>query len=77
MKARKLIFKTPRTAVQDQCKQLENKHKELDKRSENLDKTDSKLLELEDRSMRENLMFFSSDEEEGVMGMMQKIALTK
>ena len=50
-------------AVQDQCKQLEGRQKELDKHTESISKIDSKLLDLESRSMRENLMFFGTEED--------------
>lgn len=40
---------------------MEEKNKELDKQKERMD---SKLLELESRSMRENLMFFGIEESE-------------
>ena len=51
--------------VQDQCKQLEDKQEEMKVHTENLSKIDSKMLDLESRSMRENLMFFGIAEEEG------------
>ena len=48
-------------AVENFCKTMEEKNKELDKQKERMD---SKLLELERRSMRENLMFFGIEESE-------------
>ena len=52
-------------AVQDQCKQLEDRQKEMKAQTESINKIDSKILDLESRSMRENLMFFGVDEEDG------------
>ena len=51
--------------VQDQCKQLNKRQKELEEESDRLNKLDSKLLDLESRSMRENLLLFGIEEERG------------
>ena len=53
-------------SIQDQCKQLEDKQEEMKVHTDNLSKIDSKLLDLESRSMRENLMFFGFEEEAGI-----------
>ena len=51
--------------VQDQCKQLNKRQKELEEESDRLNKLVSKLLDLESRSMRENLLLFGIEEERG------------
>ena len=48
-------------AVENFCKTMEEKNKEVDKQKERMY---SKLLELESRSMRENVMFFGIEESE-------------
>ena len=51
--------------VQEQCKQLNKRQKELEEESDRLNKLDSKLLDLESRSMKENLLLFGIEEERG------------
>ena len=44
--------------IQDQCKPLEDRQKEIKAHTESLNKIDSKILDMESRTMRENLMFW-------------------